>query len=80
MAIDFANYFEKTYYCSGICESAIFYYALDITEGKPDKVCLMYLKEEVQNNLAYMGIASIMAGLVMMFAFVFQYCLWADYS
>ena len=36
LAIDFANYFEQTYFCSGICESAIFYYALDVTEGKPD--------------------------------------------
>ena len=47
MAVDFANYFEEAYKCSGICESAIFYYALDVIEGKPDKVCLMYLKEEV---------------------------------
>ena len=36
LAIDFANYFEQTYNCSGICESALFYYALDVTEGKPE--------------------------------------------
>ena len=36
LAIDFANYFEEAYKCSGICESALFYYALDIMEGKPD--------------------------------------------
>ena len=47
MAVDFANYFEEAYKCSGICESAIFFYALEVIEGKPDKVCLMYLKEEV---------------------------------
>lgn len=80
LAIDFANYFETTYRCSGICEAAIFYYALPVLEGKPDKVCLMFLKEEVQNNLSYMGITAITAGLVMLFTFVFQYCLWADYD
>ena len=80
LAIDFANYFENEYKCSGICESAIFYYALEITEGKPEQVCLLFLKDEVQNNLSYMGIASIVAGLVMLFTFIFQYCLWADYT
>ena len=71
LAVDFANYFETTYQCSGICESAIFFYALEVIEGKPDKVCLMFLKEEVQSNLSYMGVASIVAGLVMLFTFIF---------
>ena len=51
-----------------------------MTEGIPDKVCLLYLKEEVQSNLQYMGVAAIVAGLVMGVAFIFQYCLWADYD
>mmetsp|Transcript_1748 Transcript_1748/g.2447 ORF Transcript_1748/g.2447 Transcript_1748/m.2447 type:complete len:169 (+) Transcript_1748:503-1009(+) len=80
LAIDFANYFEEQYNCSGICKSALFYYSLSVTEGKPDKVCLMYLKEEVQSNLAYMGVAAIVAGLVMLATFLFQYCLWAEYD
>ena len=80
LAIDFANYFEEAYGCSGICKAALFYYSLPVTQGKPEKVCLMHLKEEVQSNLAYMGIAAIVAGLVMLFTFVFQYCLWAEYD
>ena len=80
LAIDFANYFEEQYGCSGICRSALFYYSLPITSGKPATVCLMYLKEEVQNNLAYMGVAAIVTGLVMLAAFIFQYCLWAEYD
>lgn len=47
LAIDFANYFEAEYNCSGICVGALFYYSLSVTEGKPAKVCLMYLKDEV---------------------------------
>lgn len=47
LAIDFADYFEEAYKCSGICESALFYYALDVLEGRPDQVCLMHLKDEV---------------------------------
>ena len=27
LAIDFANYFEDLYKCSGICESPLFYYS-----------------------------------------------------
>ena len=41
---------------------------------------MLYLKEEVQNNLSYMGVSSIVAGIVMLFTFIFQYCLWADYD
>ena len=40
----------------------------------------MYLKEEVQDNLEFIGIASVVAGLVMLFTFIFQYCLWAEYE
>lgn len=35
LAIDFANYFEEQYRCSGICKSALFYYSLSVTEGIP---------------------------------------------
>jgi len=80
LAIDFANYFEEEYSCSGICRSALFYYSRSITAGKPEQVCLMFLKQEVQNNLAYMGVAAIVAGLVMLATFIFQYCLWAEYD
>lgn len=80
LAIDFANYFEEAYKCSGICTAAIFYYSLPVVEGVPSEVCLMYLKQEVQDSLALMGIFSVVTGLVMLFTFLFQYCLWADYD
>ena len=80
IATDFADYFEKAYSCSGICKSPLFYYALEVDEGRPDTECLLYLKDEIENNLSYMGITSVIAGLFMLFTFVFQYCLWVDYD
>ena len=47
LAIDFANYFEAEYKCAGLCESPLFYYSLDLSEGLPQKLCLNDLKDEI---------------------------------
>lgn len=47
LAIDFADYFELNHECNGMCDSALFYWALDISAGPPQKVCLIDLKDEV---------------------------------
>ena len=79
-ALDFSSYFEDEYKCSGLCQPALFFYDLHLDQGKPASSCLVNLKEEVSNNLSYMGIAAILVGLIMLVAQMFQYCLWKRFD
>ena len=43
-ALQFIEYFEKNYQCSGVCESAMFFYTLPMSEGPPDETCMLHMK------------------------------------
>jgi hypothetical protein len=74
------NYFEQKYTCSGICSPALFYYSLPLTEGVPSATCLSFLKEEIGSSLTYLGVASIVVGIVILLIFICQYALWCKYE
>ena len=78
--MDFSSFFEEQYQCSGLCTPALFYYSLDLEKGQPKKPCLLNLKDEVSNNLSYMGISSTLAGIVMLIAWCCQYNLWTKFD
>ena len=59
------NFFEKKYACSGICNPALFYYSLPISVGAPQIPCLVYLRAEIGDSLIYLGIVSILGGIIM---------------
>ena len=67
-AMDFSSYFEEAYQCSGLCTPSLFYYSLDVSVGVPKEPCLLNLKDEISNNLSYMGIAGILSGIIMLIA------------
>jgi hypothetical protein len=70
------TYFESKYTCSGICRPGLFYYSLTLDKSFPTTNCLGYLKQEIGNNMAYLGITSIVVGGLLFFIWIFQYCLW----
>lgn len=70
------TYFEAKYTCSGFCNPGLFYYSLDLTEGIPTTSCLIYLKTEIGDSLTYLGVTSIICGVLMCLVFAFQYMLW----
>lgn len=78
--LKFITFFEKTWTCSGICEKSLFYYTLPMADGPPQVTCLSYMKEEISNNLTYMGLASVLCGLVMIVTWLCQYLLWKKYD
>lgn len=78
--MDFFSFFEGQYECSGLCTPALFYYSLDISNGRPYERCLIDLKDEVSNNLSYMGISAVLSGIIMMFVWCCQYCLWRRFD
>jgi len=73
-------YFEQKYECSGICESSLFYYELDLTAGRPKTTCLLHVKEEVEGSLTYLGITSVIIGVICLLIWVCQYSLWCNYT
>ena len=79
-AMNFIEYFEDSFTCSGICEQSLFYYTLPMSEGPPTTTCLINLKEKVANNLTYMGLTSIICGIIMLLTWCCQYMLWKEYD
>lgn len=45
--VSLLSFFESKYACSGVCESALFFYSLDLNEGVPSSTCLSDIKEEI---------------------------------
>lgn len=78
--MDFSSFFEGAYSCSGLCQPALFYYSLGLERGRPKNPCLLNLKDEISNNLSYMGIVSILVGIIMMIIWLSQYCLWKNFD
>lgn len=78
--MDFIRFFEDKYACSGICESALFFYTQEMQAGPPSRTCLTNMKNVIKENLTFMGIATTLAGLVMVFTLLCQYTLWKSYD
>lgn len=78
--LEFITFFEANWPCSGICDQALFYYTLPMSDGPPAETCLATLKEQVQNNLTYYGITCTIAGIIMFLTWICQYLLWKKYD
>ena len=74
--IKILTYFENKYACSGICNPGIFYWTLNIDKGIPTTNCIGYLKQEIGDNMNYLGVTAIVVGGILFFIWIFQYCLW----
>lgn len=63
-----------------MCETSLFYYSLNLDMGIPHTTCLKYMKEEIGDNLKYLGYTGIVTGIVMFLIWIFQYALWRKYD
>lgn len=72
-------FFEAKYTCSGVCTPGLFYFTLPLDKGIPSEGCLQFLKTEIGGRMTYLGITSLVIGILMMGVFVMQYCLWKSY-
>jgi len=63
-------YFESKYECSGICNTSLFYYELDLSEGIPKTTCLAHVKEEIEGSLTYLGVTSLIIGVICLLIWV----------
>lgn len=74
------SYFESRYICSGICNTGLFYYSLDLSYGVPTNNCLIYMKNAIGNNMFYLGITALVTGGTMLLIWICQYCLWRKFE
>jgi len=79
-AMDFITFFEGKFACSGICEKALFFYTLPMSDGPPTETCLSNMKKEIEHNLTYMGITSTLCGLTMFATWIWHFCLLKKYG
>lgn len=77
---DFVTWFEDHYTCAGICTPAIFYYSIDVSEGKPGGACLSELKLHINEEFAGLGAATLISGILLGLTWICQYCLWYKYK
>ena len=45
--LGFIEFFENSYACSGICEEAMFFYTLPLSDGPPENTCLNHMKTAI---------------------------------
>ena len=77
---DLVTFFEDTYDCAGICEPALFYLSKSVEKGKPTGSCIGNLKDELNDEFAGLGGATLAAGIVLFGTWIMQYCLWTKYD
>jgi hypothetical protein len=74
------TYFEQKYECSGVCDTSLFFYDLNLSYGPPVDTCLSFMKEEVSGSMAYLGITSLIIGFICLIIWIAQYVLWCKYE
>ena len=75
----FVTFFEESYNCAGVCQTALFYFGRSVEVGKPTETCIGNLKDAITDEVAGLGIATLVAGILLLFIFICQYCLWYKY-
>jgi len=73
-------FLEKKHKCNGMCKSALFYWTLPLTEGRPTQTCLTYMKQEIGDSLLHMGLISLVCGILTALIMLVQYLLWCKYD
>lgn len=74
------GFFEGKYDCSGICTTPLFYVSKPLSAGIPTKECLMGIQEQIAGSTMYVGVVALIAGILMLLAWIMQYCLWKKFD
>ena len=77
---EWIEFFENEYDCAGICTPSVWYWGRSIAEGRPSKSCITSIKDDVTGAFTGLGIVTLVSGILMLFIFIMQYCLWKKYD
>ena len=77
--MEWIEFFEEEYTCSGICTPALFYWSKSIDLGKPSKSCVNSIKDDLTDSFTGMAIATLFSGILLFFIWICQYCLWRKF-
>lgn len=79
IAVKTISFFENKYSCAGICTAPLFYASRGLDAGIPVEPCLGMVQREIADSSLYLGITSLIIGILMFITWVMQYCLWKSY-
>lgn len=80
-AADFLQFLESEFMCTGFCVPTLFHFDVPIARGIPAKqACMPKFSGTIGDSLWEVGLASLLAGMVMSCLFCWQYCLWKKYD
>lgn len=67
---------EDTYECSGMCDSSLFYFGIDIHNGIPQKTCIIDFRDYVHDHVSGFASVSILAGIISLILFLVHFSMY----
>ena len=67
---------EDDYMCSGMCNSSLFYFGLDIHNGVPPETCILFFKDYITDESSSFASFSIMGGFVALLMFLVHFAMY----
>lgn len=77
--MEWIEFFEEEYSCSGICEPVLFYWSKSIEIGRPTKSCVGSIKDDLTGSFTGMAGATLAGGIFLFLTWIMQYCLWRKF-
>lgn len=74
------GFFEGKYDCAGICTTPLFYVSKPLSAGIPTEECLKGIQEQIAGSTMYVGVVALICGILMLCAWIMQYCLWKKFD
>ena len=78
--IDWVTFFEKEYDCAGLCTPSAFGVSRSIESGPASKSCLQGIKDSLTSAFMGLGVSTLLAGIMLFFLQIWQYCFWKKYK
>lgn len=64
---------EDQYDCSGMCETSLFSFGIDLHWGPPEKTCIVEFRDYVAGHVSGFATSSILGGIVALFLFIIHW-------
>lgn len=78
--LDWMKWFEDEFDCGGICVKSLFFWSKDLSAGPPSEACLKGMHDGLTSAFTGLSVCTLLAGIFLLFMFIWQYCLWKKYD
>lgn len=64
------EFFEDEYDCAGVCSPSLFYWSKSIELGRPNKSCIIGIKDGITKAFLGIGICALVAGCLLFIVWI----------